>query len=167
MQEQVWLSLGSNLLNPKKQITSALQALAKIPHTKLVKCSSYYYNAPFHIDNCNQPNFINVTAQLITSLDPKILLHQIQNIELQQGRIRSTHRWSARTLDIDILLYGNHTIKTSYLKIPHYDIYNREFMLYPLFELSPNLLFPNKKKITHYLQILTYKKNETWKYKKI
>ena len=80
---------------------------------------------------------------LETSLAPEELLNHTQRIELQQGRVRKAERWGPRTLDLDIMLFGNEVINTERLTVPHYDMENRGFMLWPLFEIAPDLHFPD------------------------
>ncbi|CEN32096.1 2-amino-4-hydroxy-6-hydroxymethyldihydropteridinepyrophosphokinase [Candidatus Westeberhardia cardiocondylae] len=138
----VWISMGSNLCNPFKQINEAINNIIfSFPHTKLLSCSSYYRSKPLGLKN--QPDFLNVVVLLKTFLSPEMLLKNIQLIELKQGRVRTLKRWESRTLDIDILLFGNCVINTKKLIVPHYDMKNRSFVLYPLFELMPNFSFPD------------------------
>lgn len=139
--ERVWLALGSNLSEPLQQVSAALDALAKLLQTQLIACSSYYRSCPFGPQD--QPDFLNAVVALDTTLTPETLLDHTQAIELLHGRTRKAPRWGPRTLDLDILLFGNRIITTSRLTVPHYDMYNREFMLYPLAELAPNLHFPD------------------------
>ncbi|MGP4123338.1 MAG: 2-amino-4-hydroxy-6-hydroxymethyldihydropteridine diphosphokinase [Sodalis sp. (in: enterobacteria)] len=139
--ERVWLALGSNLLEPRQQVSAALKALTRMPHTRLVACSSYYRSRP--LGPQEQPDFLNAVVALDTTLAPETLLSHTQSIELRQGRTRKGHRFGPRTLDLDILLFGDRMIATRNLTVPHYDMHNREFMLYPLAELKPNLLLPD------------------------
>ena len=80
---------------------------------------------------------------LDTALTPEELLNHTQRIELQQGRVRKAERWGPRTLDLDIMLFGDEVINTERLTVPHYDMKNRGFMLWPLFEIAPDLHFPD------------------------
>ncbi|BAE73764.1 2-amino-4-hydroxy-6-hydroxymethyldihydropteridinepyrophosphokinase [Sodalis glossinidius str. 'morsitans'] len=139
--ECVWLALGSNLAEPLQQVSAALVALASLPQTRLVACSSYYRSRP--LGPQDQPDFLNAVVALNTTLAPETLLDHTQAIELRQGRTRKADRFGPRTLDLDILLFGERIIATSRLTVPHYDMHNREFMLYPLAELAPDLQFPN------------------------
>lgn len=140
--EYVWIGIGSNLSDPKAQVDCAIVSLSKLPTTKLVSCSSYYCSVPLGMKN--QPHFLNAVVILNTNLEPEELLVWIRKIEQQQGRVRNfCNRWISRTLDLDILLFGNFIINTSQLIIPHYDILNREFVIYPMFELDKFLVFPN------------------------
>lgn len=140
--ERVWVGIGSNLLNPKKQVDCAIRALSKLPMTKFIALSSYYRSRP--LGKQSQPDFLNTVVVLDTNLLPEVLLRYLQNIELQQGRVRNSIIWGeSRTLDLDILLFGKSVIYNSILTIPHYDICNREFVVYPLIELDYNFVFPN------------------------
>lgn len=143
--ERVWIGVGSNLLNPKKQVDRAVQALSRLPITQLVAISSYYRSRP--LGQFCQSDFLNMIVVLDTHLSPELLLSFLQYIELQQGRVRNNIIWQPRTLDLDILLFGKNVICNPKLIIPHYDILNREFVIYPLIELEYNLVFPNGKTV--------------------
>lgn len=144
--EYVWIGIGSNLLNPKKQVDQAICAVSTLPKTKFISCSKYYRSYPlgFH----KQPDFLNTVILLYTGLNPELLLSYLQKIECKQGRCRkilSCCKYQPRTLDLDILLFGKYMISTSNLIIPHYDMMFREFVIYPLIELDRNFMFPNGK----------------------
>lgn len=138
---QVFIALGSNLNQPLAQVESAINSLKQLPQTHLVNCSPFYRTKP--LGPQDQSDYLNAVVELNTQLLPEQLLNATQAIELHQGRIRKAHRWGPRTLDLDILLYGNQTVSTPRLTIPHYDMHNRGFMLYPLADIAPNLLFPD------------------------
>lgn len=141
----VWIGVGSNLGDPQKQVDEAIRAISKLPCTKLLFCSSYYCSKPLRYQN--QPNFLNTVIVLKTNLNPEQLLDYIQYIEIKQGRIRNNlidNKWMPRTLDLDILLFDKYIINTNKLTIPHYDIRNREFVIYPLIELKYNFVFLNE-----------------------
>lgn len=138
---RVYIALGSNLAQPVDQVNCALEALAHMPRTKLVVCSSFYRSKP--LGPQNQPDFLNAVVALDTQLPAEELLDCTQAIELNQGRVRKAERWGPRTLDLDLLFYGDSTISTDRLVVPHYDMKNREFMLYPLAEIAPELVFPD------------------------
>ncbi|ADV33558.1 2-amino-4-hydroxy-6-hydroxymethyldihydropteridine pyrophosphokinase [Candidatus Blochmanniella vafra str. BVAF] len=163
--ERVWIGVGSNLLDPKKQVDRAIWALAnKIPKTKLVFCSKYYCSLP--LGRINQPNFLNMVVVLDTDLNPEILLIYMQKIEKEQGRVRSTcfcHFWQPRTLDLDILLFGKHVIRTTDLIIPHYNMIEREFFIYPLFEIDQCLIFPDGIRIIDIIKKLPKNGLTFWK----
>lgn len=159
--ERVWIGIGSNLLNPMKQVDCAISAISKFPVTKIVALSSRYCSAP--LGKKDQPNFLNMVVVLDTKLFPEILLSYLQYTELQQGRIRNSEFWSSRTIDLDILLFGKYVMSNFNLTIPHYDILNREFVLYPLIELDCNLIFPNGGTVLSYIQLISKNGLTLWK----
>ena len=136
----VYIALGSNLANPLHQVQSALNALAELPQTKLIATSSLYRTPP--LGPQDQPDYLNAVVALDTDLSAENLLDHTQKIELEHGRVRKDERWGPRTLDLDILLFGDEIINTERLTVPHYDMKNRQFMLYPLAEIAPELHFP-------------------------
>lgn len=137
---RVYIALGSNLANPLHQVQSALNALAELPQTKLIATSSLYRTPP--LGPQDQPDYLNAVVALNTDLSAENLLDHTQKIELEHGRVRKDERWGPRTLDLDILLFGDEIINTERLTVPHYDMKNRQFMLYPLAEIAPELHFP-------------------------
>ena len=134
-----FVGLGSNLDTPAAQIERALAALASIPETRPGDISPRYRNPA--LGPGQQPDYVNVVAELHTSLDALALLAQLQRIELAQGRVRG-ERWAARTLDLDLLLYGEAVIDLPHLQIPHPRMHERNFVLYPLFDIAPDLALP-------------------------
>ena len=136
-----YLSIGSNLQDPHQQVRMALQKLSQLPSTTLLRCSPWYVSKAMGLDkkiNHDQPDYINAVAAIETRLEPHDLLHALQQIELAQGRTREI-RWGARTLDLDILLYGDMHIHSADLEIPHPRILERNFVLTPLADLYPAL----------------------------
>ena len=99
---------------------------------------------------------------LETSLAPEALLDHTQRIELQQGRTRKAERWGPRTLDLDIMLFGEEVLNTPRLTVPHYDMKNRGFMLWPLFEIAPELRFPDGLALRDVLATLGAEKPASW-----
>lgn len=158
---RVWIALGSNINNPIYQVRTAIKALALIPDTCLISCSSYYKTSPL-LDPQDQPDFLNAAVALDTKLTPINMLDHIQAIEIQQGRIRTDYRFGPRNIDLDILLFGQQTISSSRLTVPHYAIHERAFMLYPLVEIAPNLCLPNGKRLTTILDNLPRKGIAFW-----
>lgn len=138
---RVYIALGSNLEQPLQQVNTALEALEHIPRTKLVVCSSFYRTKP--LGPQNQPDFLNAVVAVDTLLPAEQLLDHTQAIERNQGRVRKDERWGPRTLDLDMLLYGDCVINTDRLTVPHYGLKEREFMLYPLAEIAPDLILPD------------------------
>ena len=136
-----YIAIGSNLASPLEQVNAAVQALGEIPQSKIVAVSSFYRTPP--LGPQDQPDYLNAAVVLETALNAETLLDNTQRIELQQGRVRKEERWGPRTLDLDIMLFGHETINTERLTVPHYDMKNRGFMLWPLFEVAPDLIFPD------------------------
>ena len=136
-----YIGLGSNLDNPAEQITVAMDELSVLPETSLVRCSSLYRSAP--LGPQDQPDFINAVVKLQTGLTADKLLEQLQQIEKTHGRIRTVH-WGPRTLDLDLLLFGNMRIKTENLTVPHPHIAERGFVLSPLLEIDPAIDIPGR-----------------------
>jgi 2-amino-4-hydroxy-6-hydroxymethyldihydropteridine diphosphokinase len=136
----VYIGLGSNLALPKKQIQDACASLATLPDTALIKCSSLYKSQPMGPQD--QPDYVNAVALIETALSSESLLQHTQLIENQQGRIRKANRWGPRTLDLDMLLFGEQQINNEHLTVPHSGMKQREFVLYPLFEIAPDLILP-------------------------
>ncbi|HEX7047099.1 MAG TPA: 2-amino-4-hydroxy-6-hydroxymethyldihydropteridine diphosphokinase [Gammaproteobacteria bacterium] len=136
---RVFLGLGSNLDEPARQLDLAFAALSALENTRLLARSPVYRSRPMGPQD--QPDFLNAVAELETGLAPEDLLDRLQAIEQAQGRVRE-RRWGPRTLDIDILLYGDEKISTSRLIVPHPGLPERAFVLYPLAELAPELVIP-------------------------
>jgi len=129
--ERVYIGLGSNLDDPHEQLRSAVNALHQLPETTVTGVSAFYSSESL---SPGQPRYTNAVAALETDLPPLTLLDRLQAIEAAQGRERK-ERWGPRTLDLDILLYGNQVIDIPRLKVPHYHMQARPFVLYPLAEL--------------------------------
>ncbi len=151
-----YIGLGSNQQQPQQQLQRALEALKNLPDSKLITCSSFYQSSPLatvNSDNAPQPDYINAVAKLETRLPPLQLLQQLQAIEDQQGRVRDPEQqWSARTLDLDLLLYDDKVIHSQMLVIPHYAMKSRDFVLQPLFEIEPELILPEGDKLGELLE---------------
>ncbi|MDN4501883.1 2-amino-4-hydroxy-6-hydroxymethyldihydropteridine diphosphokinase [Alteromonadaceae bacterium BrNp21-10] len=136
----VYIGLGSNLSQPVDQLQQALVAIDQHPQIQLLNTSSFYSSCPMGPQD--QPDYVNAVAAIQTTLAPLALLDALQAIENQQGRQRIDGRWTARTLDLDILLFGNQEINNPRLQVPHYGLAQREFVLYPLAEIAPDLIIP-------------------------
>ena len=136
-----YIAIGSNLASPRDQANAAIAALAALPQSRLVAHSSFYRTPP--LGPQDQPDYLNAAVALETALTPDALLDHTQRIELEQGRVRKAERWGPRTLDLDIMLFGDAVINTARLTVPHYDMKNRAFMLLPLYEIAPTLRFPD------------------------
>lgn len=150
--EAVFVGLGANLHQPQQQIIAALRAIATLPHTQLKDFSSLYGSKP--LGPKEQPDYVNAVALLHTQLEPEALLDGLQKIELQHGRVRKAQRWGARTLDLDIILFGTRVVQTERLTIPHYHFQHREFVLYPLHEMAPHLVLPDGQELSKLLNLV-------------
>jgi 2-amino-4-hydroxy-6-hydroxymethyldihydropteridine diphosphokinase len=133
--ERVYIGMGSNLAAPAEQLREALKALGQLPHTRLSGVSSFYVSDSLLP---GQPRYTNAVAALDTALEPLTLLDALQAIENSQGRER-LERWGPRTLDLDILLFGDRLIDEPRLTVPHYHLQARAFVLYPLAELASGI----------------------------
>ena len=134
-----YIGLGSNLNNPKQQIKDALIALNSTKDVKVAALSSLYQSKP--IDDSKQPDYINAVCQVDTHLTALELLYVCQKIETKQHRVREK-KWGARTIDLDIILYGVQVVASKQLIIPHPEMMNRAFVLVPLSELESDLKVP-------------------------
>ena len=155
-----YIAIGSNLASPLEQVNAAVKALGEIPQSKIVAVSSFYRTPP--LGPQDQPDYLNAAVILETELGPEELLDNTQRIELQQGRVRKAERWGPRTLDLDIMLFGHETINTERLTVPHYDMKNRGFMLWPLFEVAPDLIFPDGTPLKSILNSLNAERPARW-----
>lgn len=155
-----YIAIGSNLASPLEQVNAAVQALGEIPQSRIVAVSSFYRTPP--LGPQDQPDYLNAAVVLDTALDAETLLDNTQRIELQQGRVRKAERWGPRTLDLDLMLFGNEIINTERLTVPHYDMKNRGFMLWPLFEVASDLTFPDGIPLRDILDKLHAEKPARW-----
>lgn len=134
-----YIALGSNLCDPEKQLVKAVNALCQLDACHVVGGSRLYRSAP--LGPSGQPDYYNAVVALETVLSPEQLLDRLQAIENAQGRVRK-ERWGARTLDLDILLYGSQIIQTPRLTVPHARMHLRNFVIFPLLDLAPELILP-------------------------
>jgi len=141
---QAYIGLGSNLDKPAKQIKQALLDLDAIEKTRLMNDAGLFKSPPMGPQD--QPDYLNSVALIETELDEELLLDRLQAIENLHGRVRTRH-WGERTLDLDILLYGDKIINTERLVIPHPGLAGREFVLYPLEKINPELIVPGLGKV--------------------
>ena len=143
-----FIGLGSNLDDPVNQVQRALEELGQLPQCRLVRHSSLYRSDP--VGPQDQPDFINAVAELHTALEAEALLDRLQAIEQQHRRVRRIH-WGPRTLDLDLLLYGDHTIDSERLSVPHPFMGERAFVLWPLAEIAPRLVLPDGTELSRLL----------------
>jgi 2-amino-4-hydroxy-6-hydroxymethyldihydropteridine diphosphokinase len=135
-----YIGLGANLGDARAALEAALQAIAALPGTRLLRRSSLYRSAPIESSG---PDYLNAVAELRTGLAPLELLHALQDIERNHGRERP-YRNAPRTLDLDLLLHGDLTLDTPELTLPHPRLHLRAFVLLPLAELAPQLQIPGQ-----------------------
>jgi 2-amino-4-hydroxy-6-hydroxymethyldihydropteridine diphosphokinase len=136
-----FIGLGANLGDPRRQVQQAFRELDAIPHTRVVRTSSLYRSAPLGYGE--QPSFVNAVAQLETGLPAERLLAELQVIEAGHGRRRSFAN-APRTLDLDLLLFGNAVLEVPGLKIPHPRMHERAFVLFPLVEIAEDVAIPGR-----------------------
>ena len=142
---RAWIALGANLGEPRAALDRTFESLARLPQCRLVARSSHYRSAP--IDAPGQPDYWNAVAALDTALEPLALLRALQQIELANGRERS-FRNAPRTLDLDLLLFGNISLDTDELTLPHPRMHLRAFVLAPLAEIDGDLLIPGHGRVS-------------------
>jgi 2-amino-4-hydroxy-6-hydroxymethyldihydropteridine diphosphokinase len=136
-----YVGLGSNIGEPRRQLQDALRELGALPQSRITATSGLYRSAPLgHLD---QPDFLNAIAELDTGLAPGPLLDSLQEIEKRHGRERSFAN-APRTLDLDLLLYGDRTMDTPRLTLPHPRMHERAFVLQPLLDLDAEISIPGK-----------------------
>ena len=135
------IGMGGNLGQARTTVLAAIDALAQLPQTQLIASSPLYGSAPLG-ENAEGPNYVNAVAQLHTTLSADALLRELHRIEGAFGRARS-YKNAPRTLDLDILLYGDTVCHTDTLTLPHPRMHERAFVLYPLFDLKPDISWHN------------------------
>lgn len=137
-----YVGLGANLQDPAAQVRRALDELGSISQSRVLSRSPLYKSPP--LGPAGQPDYVNAVAALETSLAPRALLEELRAIEVRHGRRRDGTRWGPRTLDLDILLYGDQVMDTPELTLPHPGLHERAFVLYPLFDVAPELEIPGR-----------------------
>lgn len=141
-----YVGVGSNLDDPAAQVRTALLALGGLERTRLVRASALYRNPPMGPQD--QPDFVNAVAGLVTQLDPLALLDGLIAIEIGQGRTRrSGDRWGPRRIDLDLLAMGGRVVDSDRLRLPHPGISERNFVLFPLLEIAPDLQIPGQGRV--------------------
>lgn len=153
MSTSAFIGLGSNLDDPQNHVTQAIRELDQLTDCVLVAASPLYRSAPMGPQD--QDDYINAVVQLQTQLEPLALLDTLQMLEHKHGRVRLGERWGPRTLDLDLLLYGDKCIDHPRLKVPHYGIKERSFVLLPLFDIAPDFIFPDGTPLTLWVDRIT------------
>jgi 2-amino-4-hydroxy-6-hydroxymethyldihydropteridine diphosphokinase len=146
------IALGSNLADPVQQVQQAVAQIQQLPQTSVTTISNWYQSKA--VGPGEQPDYINGAIEILTSLAPLTLLKHLQTIENDHQRVR-TIRWGARTLDLDILLYGDCVINEPELSVPHPRMLERNFVIFPLYDLNPDRILPNGKSVHYYKNTLT------------
>lgn len=135
-----YVGLGSNLGDSVALIGQAIALLDETGHTRVVARSGLYRTAPF--GPIEQQPFVNAVVGVLTRDAPLIMLRQLLEIELRLGRRRDGERWGPRHIDLDLLVHGETRLESDGLRVPHPGIPERDFVLYPLFEIAPHLSIP-------------------------
>ncbi len=147
-----YIALGANLDDPLGQLRAALDAVAALPDSRMLRTSSFYRTAP--VGAPGQPDYLNAVAALETGLAPDDLLAALLEIEHDFGR-RREYRNAPRTLDLDLLLYDDAVIDRPHLQIPHPRLHLRAFVLVPLAEIAPELRLPGRGSVAAWLPAVT------------
>ncbi|MFO7304949.1 MAG: 2-amino-4-hydroxy-6-hydroxymethyldihydropteridine diphosphokinase [Gammaproteobacteria bacterium] len=135
-----YIAIGSNLDDPRAQVEQAFVSLASLKATRLVARSRVYGSRPF--GPIVQPDFINAAVGVLTRLTPRELLVALKELEVALGRTAPVERWGPRRIDFDLLAYGNVRMEETDLTVPHPGIPQRNFVLYPLADIAPDLHIP-------------------------
>jgi len=138
--QPAYIGLGSNLSDPAQQVRQALHGLASLPQTLCVAVSRLYGSRP--IGPVTQPDFVNAVAGLVTQLAALELLRQLRKLEGQAGRPAVHEHWGPRVIDLDLLVFGREQCSSAELVLPHPGVVERNFVLYPLADIAPDLEVP-------------------------
>mgnify|MGYP001551187918 FL=1 len=149
-----YIGFGSNLGDSLSILAMVKDEINACEGIHLIETSPVYSTKPIDVPDC-QNNFINAVFKLETSLNPEAVLHQLTVIENQHGRVRGKVKNSARTLDLDLLLVGDNCLSSKNLTLPHPRIHQRAFVLFPLFDLSPDLEIPGQGRVRALLEDVT------------
>lgn len=149
---RAYVGLGANLGDREQNLSSALRALGSLPGVQVVAVSSFRETEP--VGYADQPRFLNAAAALETSLTPRELLDSLLAVERSLGRTRTGPRYGPRTIDLDLLLYGDETVDEPGLSVPHPRLAERAFVLEPLAELDSSLVVPGSGPLETLLQKL-------------
>jgi 2-amino-4-hydroxy-6-hydroxymethyldihydropteridine diphosphokinase len=138
--QPAYIGVGSNLEDPHAQVLAAITRLAQLPRTHLVLTSRLYRSRPF--GPVAQPDFVNAVAGIVTQLEPESLMGELHAIESAMGRPERHEHWGPRIIDLDLLALGSERRERPHLMLPHPGIVARNFVLYPLAEIAPDLELP-------------------------
>ena len=140
-----YVALGSNLADPAAQVAAALGRLPGIPGTRLIARSRLWASRPMGPQD--QPDFVNAVAGLLTQLDARELLGELQALERAMGKTGPVVRWGPRSIDLDLLAMGSDELSEPAICLPHPGVHERDFVLYPLAELAPELWIPGRGRV--------------------
>lgn len=147
--EDVWtpayVAVGSNLDDPLSQVRRGLQALRELPDSRRIAVSRLYRTTP--LGPQNQPDFVNAAAGLLTRLAPRNLLAALKSLEVQLGREQPVERWGPRRIDFDLIVFGTVQVHEPDLTVPHPGASQRNFVLYPLLDIAPQLMVPGQGRV--------------------
>jgi 2-amino-4-hydroxy-6-hydroxymethyldihydropteridine diphosphokinase len=144
--QPAYIGVGSNLDDPRSQVLRAVSRLAELPTTRVVLTSPLYVSRPF--GPVAQPDFFNAVVGILTQLEPLTLLAQLCALEAALGRPEKRERWGPRVIDLDVLVYGRERRNDPELTLPHPGIVERNFVLYPLTDIAPDLDIPGLGRVT-------------------
>lgn len=146
---RAYVGVGSNLGDPTANVKAGIAALDRVPESRLIACSSLYRSAPIGLQE--QPDFANAVCALDTRLAAPVLLQALFAVEQTHGRVRGPVRGGPRTLDLDILLYGDSAFASADLTVPHARLHERAFVLCPLAEIAPTVRVPGREPLARLL----------------
>jgi 2-amino-4-hydroxy-6-hydroxymethyldihydropteridine diphosphokinase len=138
--QPAYIGLGSNLGDPATQVRQAVQRLTVLPRTRRVAVSRLYGSRP--MGPVSQPDFVNAVAGLVTELTALELLRELRQLEAQAGRPSAHEHWGPRVIDLDLLVFGRERCSNAELVLPHPGVVDRNFVLYPLADIAPDLEVP-------------------------
>jgi 2-amino-4-hydroxy-6-hydroxymethyldihydropteridine diphosphokinase len=134
-----YIGIGSNLGDKRRYCNQAVERIKRLPNSELLKKSNWYMTEPVGVDG--QDWYMNGAVSLATETPARDLLNHLLTIEKKMGRVRN-RRWDPRTIDLDLLMYGQDIIEEDFLKVPHPLMHLRRFVLVPLVQIAPDLLHP-------------------------
>lgn len=135
-----YVGLGSNLQDPPTRIEAAIELLRQVPQSRLILRSPLYGSRP--MGQVEQPDFMNAVAGLLTQLEASAFFEQLRRIESRLGRTPPREHWGPRVIDLDLLVFGSEVRSEPALTLPHPGIVGRNFVLYPLRDVAPDLIVP-------------------------
>ncbi|MEM7083637.1 MAG: 2-amino-4-hydroxy-6-hydroxymethyldihydropteridine diphosphokinase [Pseudomonadota bacterium] len=149
MRDAVWqpvfIGIGSNLDGPREHVAKAFVELGEVSATCVVSRSPCFYSDP--VGPPGQPDYVNAVVGLLTQLEPEALLDALHEVEQRHDRRRDGERWGARTLDLDILAFGNQVIRSARLTVPHPELSRRAFVLVPWRAIAPDFMVPDNGRV--------------------